>query len=672
MKRLILAVLMAAWMSLPTMAQQFPFGATITWDRQSLLVDGRRVCPVMGEVHYSRIPADEWPAEVRKMKEGGVTMIATYVFWNHVEEQEGIFNWSGQRDLRRFIEVCKQEELPIVLRVGPFCHGEVRCGGIPDWIFSKGCKVRSTDPAFLAYVERLYRQIFTQVQGLQWKDGGPVIAAQFDNEYRGPGEYLMALKRIARNIGYELPFYTRTGWPALTSPVPFGELLPLYGDYADGFWEKSIQEAAGNYYKAFNFKAFRSSTVIGTDLLGEQKEETAKSDDDYPYFTCELGGGMATAYHRRPFIYPEDAYSMAVVKLGSGSNLLGYYMYHGGTNPESITGITLNEDVHTLATANNDINRMSYDFQAPLGEFGQRNAHYYLLRKLHLFMQDWGEQLAPMEASFPGPKDIPQGYDELLRWTVREKGGSGFIFVNNYERLRNLTAKKDVRLSACGVTLPKLTIPVGTSCIFPVNIDGIRYATGQLVAKRDGRIYMLQVAGIPTTIALQSGKTLKNVKPRGLSKPVCENIYLLTQEEAEHLFLDEEANDRQPINAEWEKLKEAGAPRTIVVGRQKVAEAPTDADFEDAAVYSIALPESLDGLLTIRYRGDVARLYANGKLIDDNFYNGRPFCYALGRLSKDCRRLELRILPLQPDMPVYLPSEADKTPGEEVIGITIE
>ena len=183
---------------------------------------------------------------------------------------------------------------------------------------------------------------------------------------------------------------------------------------------------------------------------------------------------------------------------------------------------------------------------------------------------------------------------------------------------------------------------------------------------------MLQVAGIPTTIALQSGKTLKNVKPRGTAKPVCENIYLLTQEEAEHLFLDEETNDRQPVKAEWEKIKEAGSPRTIVVGCQKVAEAPTDADFEDAAVYSIALPESLDGLLTIRYRGDVARLYADGKLIDDNFYNGRPFCYALGRLPKDCRQLELRILPLQPDMPVYLPSEADKTPGEEVNGITIE
>lgn len=687
-----LTLLMAACLSLPMMAQQFPFGASVTWDRHSLMVDGRRVCPVMGEVHYSRIPADEWPAEVRKMKEGGVTLIATYVFWNHVEEQEGIFNWSGQRDLRRFLEVCKSEQMPVVLRVGPFCHGEVRCGGLPDWLWSlspkgerggKSVKLRSTDPHFLVYVERLYRQIFTQVQGLQWKDGGPVIAAQFDNEYRGPGDYLMALKKIALGIGYDLPFYTRTGWPALTRPVPFGELLPLYGDYADGFWEKSTKEGAGNYCKAFNFKAFRSSTAIGTDLLGEQKAETAKGDDDYPYFTCELGGGMATAYHRRPYVYPEDAYSMAVVKLGSGSNLLGYYMYHGGTNPESMTGITLNETVHTLGTANNDINVKSYDFQAPLGEFGQRGEHYYLLRKLHLFMHDWGEQLALMEASFPSPQDVRQGYDDSLRWAVREKDDAGFIFINNYERLQPLTAKKDIQLKACGITLPRLTIPAATVCIFPVNIDGIRYATGQLVAKRDGKIYMQQVTGIPTTIALQSGKTLKNVKPRGTSRPVCKNIYLLTEAEANRLFLANMTKGKESLrsaqrdastrkNLHWEKVKAAGPQRKIVVGAKKVAEAPSDEDFDAAAVYTITLPDSLNSLMTIRYRGDVARLYADGKLIDDNFYNGRPFCYALSRLPKGCRQLELRILPLQANMPVYLPREADKTPGETVVSITVE
>ena len=174
------------------------------------------------------------------------------------------------------------------------------------------------------------------MQGLQWKDGGPVIAAQFDNEYRGPAEYLLDLKRIALAIGFDLPFYTRTGWPELSTPMPFGEMLPLYGDYADGFWDKDVKEGVGNYYKAFNFKAFRSSTAIGTDVLGRQEEKVAGSDADYPYFTCELGGGMATAYHRRPFISADDTYSMALVKLGSGSNLLGYYMYHGGTNPTGL------------------------------------------------------------------------------------------------------------------------------------------------------------------------------------------------------------------------------------------------------------------------------------------------------------------------------------------------
>ena len=144
------------------------------------------------------------------------------------------------------------------------------------------------------------------------------------------------------------------------------------------------------------------------------------------------------------------------------------------------------------------------------------------------------------------------------------------------------------------------------------------------------------------------------------------------------------------LNAE--KIREAGKLRQIVVGKQKVAEAPSEAEWNDAAVYQINLPKDSSlflrpseqaspnvaertlhsSLLTIRYRGDAARLYANGKLIDDNYYNGRPFCYALRRLPSDCRQLELRILPLQENMPVYLPREADKTPGEELISINVE
>ena len=636
------------------MATEMP---VVTWDKYSLMIDGQRVCPVMGEVHYSRIPQAEWTDEVRKMKDGGVTVIACYVFWNHIEESEGIFDWSGQRSLRQFLEVCSQEQLPVVLRVGPFCHGEARCGGIPDWLFSKGCKMRSEDPVFLTYTERLYRQIFTQVQGLQWKDGGPVMAMQFDNEYSGHGSYLMRLKQMAREIGFDLPFYTRTGWPELASPVPFGEMIPLYGDYADGFWERSIEETAGNYYKAFNFKAFRSSTAIATEQLGEQEERLNESDEQYPYFTCELGGGMMTAYHRRPYLYPEDACSMAIVKLGSGSNLLGYYMYHGGTNPDGKDW--LNEMQRTPATNYNDMPVKTYDFQAPLGEFGQKNPHYYMLRKLHLFMHDWGDLLAPMEAVFPCPQDIQKGDDS-----------AGFIFINNYERLQNLSTKSQVQLEACGVKLPKLTIPAGTMCILPVNIDGIRYATAQPIAKRDGKIYLAQVKGIPTTIALQNGKVLKNLKPLGTAKPVCQNIYLLTSEQAERLFLQADEPQEAPTAVAYQKEKEAGALRTITIGVNRVAEEPTDEDFEQAAVYTIHLPQQRQALLQITYRGDCARLYADGKLIADNFYNGRPFLMGLWRLPEGCTSLELRILPLQKDMPVYFPREADTTPGESVVSIT--
>ena len=681
--RTTLAILTFA-LCFPVLHAQNP---TVIWDRQSLIIGGHRVTPVMGEIHYSRLPEAEWQSAVRKMKDGGVTIIATYIFWNHIEERENQFDWSGQRNLRHFLEVCKAEDIPVVLRLGPFCHGESRNGGIPDWVFAKmvktptdsvarKIKVRTEDPTFLKLVERLYRQIFTQVQGLQWKDGGPVMAAQFDNEYRGHGSYLMALKSIATDIGFDLPFYTRTGWPELRTPVPFGEMLPLYGDYADGFWEKSTEECAGNYWKAFHFKAFRSSTAIGTDLLGHQEEKTNKGDNDYPYFTCELGGGMVTSYHRRPFIYASDALALATVKLGSGSNLLGYYMYHGGTNPEGHL-TTLNETQRTIATANNDLPVKSYEFQAPLGEFGQRNESYYLLRPLHLFMHDYGEVLAPMEAHFPySSDDVSKGYDDGLRWCWRSTsdGTSGFVFVSNYDRLHPLSSKQGIRFAAGNVTFPDkpVTIPSGTICIFPYGIDGIDYATAQLVARRDGKIYLMQVEGVRTDISI-GGKVMRNVKPRGTDKPVCKNIYLINSATAQRLGIGRLGDwEIGRLGVEYHKTQE-GTPRTTIpIGPAKVAEAPTDDDFNHAAQYQIDLPEgSHNMLLDIDYHGDCARLYADGTLIDDNFYNGRHFQYGLWRLPEGTRTLTLRIMPMQANMPIYLPREADTSVGESINKITL-
>jgi len=121
------------------------------------------------------------------------------------------------------------------------------------------------------------------------------------------------------------------------------------------------------------------------------------------------------------------------------------------------------------------------------------------------------------------------------------------------------------------------------------------------------------------------------------------------------------------------KVKEAGPLRQITKGVQRVAEEPTDDDFQNAAVYRIQIPDGAarSQLLTIDYQGDCARLYADGRLVADHFQYGRPMLFGLWRLPQDCTQLELRILPMQADMPVYLPREADKTPGEAVKRIRI-
>src|SRR5579871_2483235 len=116
----------------------------------------------------------------------------------------------------------------------------------------------------------------------------------------------------------------------------------------------------------FLFRTTRIEAATGSDQLGARE---AKDDDDthcYPYLACEMGGGMMTSYHRRIRISPQDIVSLGLAKLGSGNNLLGYYMYHGGTNPDGITQLQ-----ESQATGYwNDLPIKTYDFQAPLGEFG--------------------------------------------------------------------------------------------------------------------------------------------------------------------------------------------------------------------------------------------------------------------------------------------------------------
>ena len=159
-----------------------PQGGTIAVNNYYMSIDGKPVVPVMGEFHFSRYPCEQWEEEIVKMKAGGVNVLPTYVFWAFHEEVEGQFRWDGNLDLRRFLLLCKKHDMPVIIRIGPFCHGEVRSGALPDWLFAKPLEVRSNDPKYLKYVKRLYGEIAKQMGGLYYKDGGPVIGCQLENE----------------------------------------------------------------------------------------------------------------------------------------------------------------------------------------------------------------------------------------------------------------------------------------------------------------------------------------------------------------------------------------------------------------------------------------------------------------------------------------------------------
>lgn len=213
-----------------------------------LLRDGKPWFPIMGEFHYSRYPAAEWEIELRKMKALGIQVVATYVFWIHHEEEEGVWRTDGDLDLRRFLLTCQRTGLEVLLRIGPWAHGECRNGGFPDWLQQDvSLRLRTDDPAYLARVEQLFAHIYRSAQGLFLADGGPIVGVQLENEYGHCGGesggrglvHMMTLKRMAVAAGFRVPLYTATGWGGAN--VVDGEMLPVMGGYADAPWERSVE-----------------------------------------------------------------------------------------------------------------------------------------------------------------------------------------------------------------------------------------------------------------------------------------------------------------------------------------------------------------------------------------------------------------------------------------------
>ncbi|NDV65658.1 beta-galactosidase [Bacteroides sp. 224] len=486
-------------------------GKTLTLNNSYFIRDGKPWFPVMGEMHYVRLPQDEWEESILKMKVSGIDIIATYVFWNYHEEEQGVFDWTEDRDLKLFAELCKKHDIYLFLRIGPWCHGEVRYGGLPDWVQKLEGGTRNDNPEYLKYVDRFFKEIYKQTKGLYFKDDGPIIGTQIENEFRFNSAkglaHILNLKKIAMESGIDTPYYTATGWPG--SNLRQNELIPVWGSYPEAPWSKSTSKLplSANYL----FGPLQNDPLIGNDLFGKQ-ENASMQGYRYPYATAEMGGGNQVTYHRRPVIDPDDVVSLAYVKAGSGANLLGYYMYHGGSNKIGKKS-TLQESKATKYP--NDYPIISYDFYSPLGEFGDVRQSWVEYKVLHYFLNDFGDKLTTTSPFFPNllckdPKD-----KNTLRMAVRSDGEGGFLFINNYQRgleMKEHLIKPQIKTKRGElISFPAMTIWRSQQLILPFKLTldklFLAYATVQpfCILKNESPTYVFfKTEGIAPQIILKA------------------------------------------------------------------------------------------------------------------------------------------------------------------------
>lgn len=516
-----------------------------TYDSKSLLKNSKRFFPVMGEIHYSRYPEQYWKEALLKMKAGGVDIVSSYTIWIHHEEIENDWDFSGSRNLRKFVQLIQECNLKMCLRIGPWVHAEVRNGGFPDWLLKKCPNARTNDEKYFAEVEKFYKKIYEQVKGLFLKDGGPIIAIQIENEFGHCGglfgkegeTHMKRLEKMAKEIGFDAPLYTATGWGgAITAGM-----LPVMGGYCDSPWDPRPTEIepSGN----FVFTYERNDHAIGSDFgLGEGLTFDMKK---YPYLTAELGGGLQVTYKRRPVAQGKDIGAMSLSKMGSGCNLLGYYMYHGGCNPDGkLTSLEENKATGSI----NDLSVKNYDFRAPLGEYGFANSSYDEIKLYALFAHDFGEDFCESDTFIPDENPLkPENSSDLRKSFRFNKNGTSYVFVNNYQRLQKMAEHKNVILKE---EFAPVDIKDGDFFFLPINMklknSLLKSALVSPLCKLDDESFVFYSATRPANQNLLEKSNISNVKNASSvyynfsTKDGNETIITLSREDAlkSHKILD--------------------------------------------------------------------------------------------------------------------------------------
>lgn len=293
-----------------------------------------------GALHYFRVHPDQWEDRLRRLAAMGANTVDTYVAWNFHERVEGEPRFDDWCDLERFIRLAGEAGLDVCLRPSPYICAEWSNGGLPFWLTGRVPALRTSDPDYLAAVDRWYDELIPRLAPLQAAFGGPIVAVQVENEYGSFGSDRAYLE------------YLRDG---LRSRGIVELLTTADGTTADMVGHGSVAGALPTF-------------TFGTGV--EIAEELRSAED--ALMCSELWGGWFDHWGERHHVRSAESMIGTVDALLAAGGSVSIYMAHGGTNFGLWNGANHDGVLQPTVT--------SYDSDAPIGEDGSLNAKFEALR----------------------------------------------------------------------------------------------------------------------------------------------------------------------------------------------------------------------------------------------------------------------------------------------------
>lgn len=333
-------------MAAPATMQAAGKPGTFTTGDKTFLLNGKPFVVKAAEVHYPRIPRPYWEHRIQMCKALGMNTVCIYVFWNIHEQKEGQFDFTGNNDVAEFCRIAQKNGMYVIVRPGPYVCAEWEMGGLPWWLLKKkDIKLRERDPYFMERVKIFEQKVGEQLAPLTIQKGGPIIMVQVENEYGSYGEdkpYVSEIRDCLRGI--------------------YGKELALFQcDWSSNFEKNGLDDLTWT----MNF---------GTGAnINDQFRRLSELRPNAPKMCSEFWSGWFDKWGARHETRPAKDMVEGMDEMLSKGISFSLYMTHGGTSFGHWAGANSPGFAPDVT---------SYDYDAPINEYGHATPKFWELRKM--------------------------------------------------------------------------------------------------------------------------------------------------------------------------------------------------------------------------------------------------------------------------------------------------